>query len=50
MESLLKQLEKAKAESPEDSKKFESLIREISNVTAFTFQPLVLPYLEIKPL
>lgn len=47
MEALQKLLEKAQADNPEDAEKFADLLR---SSTAFNYQPLVLPYLEIKSL
>jgi hypothetical protein len=47
LERLMEQLGKAKAE---DMEKFEAILRALGSPTAFTYQPLILPLLEIKPL
>jgi hypothetical protein len=45
--ALFEQLEKWKRENPDDAKKLESLLQAVEKTTAFTYQPLVLPYLQI---
>lgn len=46
--SVFDQLDKWKRDNPAEAAKFEALLEKIEKVTAFTYEPLVLPYTEIK--
>jgi hypothetical protein len=48
MENFFVQLKKWREENPDYERKFEQIVRSIEKSTAFVYQPLVMPYLEVK--
>jgi len=46
--SIFEQLDKWKKDNPADAARLEALLEKIEKLTAFTYEPLALPYIEIK--